>query len=598
MKGITNLYAAPCLSEYASLLAFLLTFIVASSNAGSATWNLNPASGDWNTATNWTPSTVPNGPADTATFSLSDTTAVSLSASAEVNSIVFSAEASAFTITTSSMFSLDISGTGITNCSGLTQNFIAAVDARGKVGVIRFSNSATAGSQTAFTNNGSLVGGGFGGITRFFNSSTAGNGTFTTNGGAVSTANGGFTQFFDSSTAANAVFTTNGGAVSGASSAFTQFFDGSSAANGIFITKGGAVGAGSGGTQFFGNSTAGYGNFTTDGGLVSSGFGGVMEFLDRSTAGNGTFTNKGGAVTGAGGGETEFVAESDAGNATLIAKGGLAGGAGGTIFFFDDSTGGTACVGVFGDGSLDISPHNIPGVAVGSIEGSGNVFLGANNLSVGSNNRSTTFSGVIQDGGISGGAGGSFTKIGAGTLTLASANTYTRGTTIEGGRLWVNNMSGSGTGSGGVQVNAGTLGGRGTITGAVTVGTGSGAGAVLAPGRRGGKPGGNPLSILSMLTCNSDATYEVGLNTRGAIADEVVADGVTINSAQFSLVDRGRVTLTQGTVFTVIDNTAATPIAGTFSNLADGSTFTQGRNTFQVSYEGGNGNDLTLTVVP
>jgi hypothetical protein len=106
-----------------------------------------------------------------------------------------------------------------------------------------------------------------------------------------------------------------------------------------------------------------------------------------------------------------------------------------------------------------------------------------------------------------------------------------------------------------VQVNAGTLGGRGTIAGAVTVGTGSGAGAVLAPGRRGGKPG-YPLTIQSTLNFNSDATYEVGLDTEGAIADQVVANGVTISGAKFSLVHRGRFALTLGTVFTVIDNTA------------------------------------------
>jgi hypothetical protein len=34
-------------------------------HADSATWNLNPATNDWNTANNWTPATVPNGPADT-----------------------------------------------------------------------------------------------------------------------------------------------------------------------------------------------------------------------------------------------------------------------------------------------------------------------------------------------------------------------------------------------------------------------------------------------------------------------------------------------------------------------------------------------------
>jgi hypothetical protein len=41
-----------------------------------------------------------------------------------------------------------------------------------------------------------------------------------------------------------------------------------------------------------------------------------------------------------------------------------------------------------------------------------------------------------------------------------------------------------------------------------------------------------------------------------------------------------------------------TPISGTFSNLADGSTVTIGVNKLQVSYAGGDGNDLTLTVIP
>ena len=74
---------------------------------------------------------------------------------------------------------------------------------------------------------------------------------------------------------------------------------------------------------------------------------------------------------------------------------------------------------------------------------------------------------------------------------------------------------------------------------------------------------------------------------------------MTINSgALFSFVARGNQTLTQGTVFTVINNTSANPIAGTFANLPDNSIFTVGPNNYQVSYEGGTGNDLTLTVVP
>ena len=48
----------------------------------------------------------------------------------------------------------------------------------------------------------------------------------------------------------------------------------------------------------------------------------------------------------------------------------------------------------------------------------------------------------------------------------------------------------------------------------------------------------------------------------------------------------------------VISNTSATPIAGTFSNLPDGAIVNVNGNNLQASYEGGDGNDLTLTVVP
>jgi hypothetical protein len=56
--------------------------------------------------------------------------------------------------------------------------------------------------------------------------------------------------------------------------------------------------------------------------------------------------------------------------------------------------------------------------------------------------------------------------------------------------------------------------------------------------------------------------------------------------------------LPPGTVFIVINNTAASPIEGTFNNLPDDGVITVNGNSFQASYDGGDGNDLTLTVVP
>jgi len=55
--------------------------------------------------------------------------------------------------------------------------------------------------------------------------------------------------------------------------------------------------------------------------------------------------------------------------------------------------------------------------------------------------------------------------------------------------------------------------------------------------------------------------------------------------------------LTQGMVLTLISNTSANPISGTFTNLPDGSIVTINCNTFQANYEGGDGNDLTLTAI-
>ena len=69
-------------------------------------------------------------------------------------------------------------------------------------------------------------------------------------------------------------------------------------------------------------------------------------------------------------------------------------------------------------------------------------------------------------------------------------------------------------------------------------------------------------------------------------------------SASFNIVTKGSGQLPMGNVLTAIDNVSANPIAGTFANLADESSISVAGNNFLVSYEGGGGNDLTLTVVP
>ena len=401
------------------LPAAMLMLSAQTSHAGSATWNLNPGSGNWNSAANWTPIVVPNGAADTATFVSSNMTSVSISANTQVDGIVFNAGASAFTIAISPTLTLTIPGMGVTNNSGITQNFVNNADATGR-GVIHFSGSATAGSGNLFTNNGRASALAVsGGRTEFFNSSTAGTGTFVQNGGSGPGGDGGRALFTNSSTAGNGTFTTNAGVSGAASGGVISFIQTASAGNGSFTNNGSA----SSDTvysfvQFGDSATAGNGNFTNNGGTAVGARGSYTAFFASSTAGSGNFTNNGSAAVGADGGATQFSDTSTASNAILIANTGSSGGFGGAILINNDSTGGTATVKVFGNGEVDLSFHNAPGTTIGSLEGSGDVFLGARNLTVGSNNLDTTFSGLIQDGGFVPDIGGSFTKIGSGTLTF------------------------------------------------------------------------------------------------------------------------------------------------------------------------------------
>ncbi len=63
-----------------------------------STWSAQPATGEWNTATNWNPAAVPT---NTATFATSFQTAITFSPSsaATVNNIEFAADAPPYVFT-------------------------------------------------------------------------------------------------------------------------------------------------------------------------------------------------------------------------------------------------------------------------------------------------------------------------------------------------------------------------------------------------------------------------------------------------------------------------------------------------------------------
>jgi hypothetical protein len=152
-----------------AVIAFL-ALIAKDAMAGSATWGLKPTSNDWNTAANWTPETVPDGPTDIATFDVSNVTDVTVSDYVLLDSMVFNSGASAYNIT----FQGALEGTGVINNSGVIQNIDSVLGSG-----IGFSANATAGNAITYTNNGETT---VGFAIVFNNSSNAGSATFINKG--------------------------------------------------------------------------------------------------------------------------------------------------------------------------------------------------------------------------------------------------------------------------------------------------------------------------------------------------------------------------------------------------------------------------------
>jgi hypothetical protein len=105
------------------------------------------------------------------------------------------------------------------------------------------------------------------------------------------------------------------------------------------------------------------------------------------------------------------------------------------------------------------------------------------------------------------------------------------------------------------------------------------------------------LTLKRRLKVGTYASYECLVDGDAGDSDLVVANSVSIDpvTATLNLSENG--TAPVGMTFTVIQSSGNLPIDGTFMNLPDGGNITVGNNTFQANYEGGDGNDLTLTVV-
>jgi autotransporter-associated beta strand protein len=293
--------------------------------------------------------------------------------------------------------------------------------------------------------------------------------------------------------------------------------------------------------SFYGGST-----FTfTGGGIVNNGSQAqIIEvqnvnllFQNSASAGNNLITYRLNSSLG----KIEFSGTSTAGSANFTSI------FSGQLVFKDTASGGTAAL--TGDSStvLDISGLTSGGTTIGSIAGGGSVVLGFNQLAVGGNNSSTTYSGVIS-------GSGRLVKEGTGTLTLTGANSYLGHTTVNAGTLRLgasgvlvfnrivnvgsgatldlnnfNTTLGQVIGDGSVTLGSGTL--TVLVTGGTFSGVMSGTGGLVVSG------GGSTYELTGSNTYSGGTT--VGSGTTLSISSDAalgnVNGGVTLNGGTLSL---------------------------------------------------------------
>jgi fibronectin-binding autotransporter adhesin len=212
------------------------------------------------------------------------------------------------------------------------------------------------------------------------------------------------------------------------------------------------------------------------------------------------------------------------------------------------------------------------------------ISLNANNLTMGGSAGSTAFAGSI------GGTGG-LIKDGASEQILSGSNGYTGVTTISAGTLAVNGSIGS---SSLTTIDGGTLRGTGTV-GAIQLNSG---GAINPAGlsTAGTLNTGNIAIVDGQLRFNIGGTGSYDqINTTGTINLTAAGSGARL---VFNAINGYTAQL--GDSFTIISNDLTDAISGYFAGLYEGKkvlNFLGSSLAGEISYTGGTGNDVVVTVV-
>lgn len=218
---------------------------------------------------------------------------------------------------------------------------------------------------------------------------------------------------------------------------------------------------------------------------------------------------------------------------------------------------------------------------VGSLAGAGAVTLGANTLTAGGTNASTTFSGVASG---TGGLG----KVGTGTLTLSGVNGYTGATVVSAGTLAASGGTAIADTSAVTVVNGATL----LLNASETIGSLAGAGAVTLGANTLTAGGDGTSTAFAGVASGTGGLLKAGAGTLTLAGANTYTGTTAVNAGTLALsggaaiADAGAVTVASGANLVLNASEAIGSLSGTGNVTLGANTLTVGGTSTSTAFGG------------
>lgn len=235
---------------------------------------------------------------------------------------------------------------------------------------------------------------------------------------------------------------------------------------------------------------------------------------------------------------------------------------------------------VFGDGRLILT--NTPAVEIiRTLKGSGEIILTNATLRLNDGGNESVYAGTFR-------GNGDLIKAGAGTFVMDGVCRLDGGTlSMFGGTTAIDGIMDGAPNPTLIDAYSGTVLAGDGIVERVNVRSG----ATLSPGPGYERLTGDDVTLLP----GANLFLEINGPVPGFGHDQlVVRNSLAVTNAFLTLAMQ--YAPAEGDVIMLVNNQSATPVRGTFSGRPQGSVFNENGTTFLLSYTGGDGNDITLTV--